>query len=77
MAVVVLALYVNAPETSALYARPGVLWLLGPLLLFWMTRLWFRAGRAMLHDDPVLEALKDPASYVIAATFVVLVLAAS
>lgn len=64
MAVLVLALYVSAPEVTTLYTRPDVLWLLCPLSLFWLTRLWFRAGRRQIHDDPVVEALKDPLSYI-------------
>jgi 4-hydroxybenzoate polyprenyltransferase/phosphoserine phosphatase len=64
MAVLVLALYVNAPEVSSLYSRPQVLWMLCPVLLFWITRLWFRAGRRDIHDDPVVEAIKDWVSYV-------------
>jgi 4-hydroxybenzoate polyprenyltransferase len=76
MAVVVLALYVNAPEVTAMYSRPQVLGMLCPLLLFWITRLWFRAGRKVLHDDPVVEALKDPASYVAAAAGAAIMLAA-
>jgi len=77
MAVLVLALYVNTPEVTILYSRPDLLLLLCPLLLFWLTRLWFRAGRRLLHDDPVVEALKDPLGYVIlAASCGILILAA-
>ena len=77
MAVVVLALYVNTPEVTNLYAHPDVLWLLCPVLLFWLTRLWFRAGRRLIHDDPVVEALRDPLSYVtLAAASIILVVAA-
>jgi 4-hydroxybenzoate polyprenyltransferase len=65
MAVLVLALYVNASEVTVLYSRPQILWFLCPLLLFWLTRLWFRAGRRLVHDDPVIEALSDYASYVL------------
>jgi 4-hydroxybenzoate polyprenyltransferase len=68
MAIVVLALYLSAPEVTVLYSRPQILWLLCPLLLFWLTRMWLRAGRGLVHDDPVVEALKDPWSYVAAAT---------
>jgi len=76
MAVLVLALYVTAAEVRVLYARPEVLWLLCPLLLFWLTRLWFRAGRRLVHDDPVVEALRDPVSYAtLAATAIILVVA--
>jgi 4-hydroxybenzoate polyprenyltransferase len=76
MAVLVLALYVNASEVTALYRRPDVLWFLCPLLLFWLTRLWFRAGRQIVRDDPVVEALKDPASYVVVGLGAVVMLAA-
>jgi 4-hydroxybenzoate polyprenyltransferase len=76
MAVLVLALYVSAPETSALYARPPVLWLLCPLALFWVTRLWFRAGRGLVHDDPVLDAMRDSASYAIGVAGLGIMLAA-
>lgn len=76
MAVLVLALYVTAPDTSVLYARPPILWLLCPLLLFWLTRLWFRAGRCLVDDDPVLDALKDSASYASGAAALAIMLAA-
>jgi len=76
MAVLVLALYMNAPEVAVLYHRPQVLWLLCPVLLFWLTRLWFRAGRAIIHDDPVIEALKDPASYLLVGVASAVMLAA-
>jgi hypothetical protein len=67
MAVLVLALYVKAPEIAGLYSRPYVLWGLCPILLFWLTRVWFRAGRGQLNDDPVTEALTDPLSYLLLA----------
>jgi 4-hydroxybenzoate polyprenyltransferase len=67
MAVLVLALYVNSTEVARLYSRPASLWWLCPLLLFWVTRLWFRASREMVHDDPVIEALRDPLTYVLGA----------
>lgn len=76
MAVLVLALYLNAPEVAIQYARPQALWFLCPLLLFWITRMWFRAGRRIIHDDPVMEALKDPATYVIGGSAVIAVITA-
>jgi 4-hydroxybenzoate polyprenyltransferase len=77
MAVLVLALYVTAPEVTVGYKKPDVLWLLCPLLLFWVTRLWFRAGRRLIHDDPVVEALKDPLGYVTFAVASIILLAAA
>jgi 4-hydroxybenzoate polyprenyltransferase len=77
MAVVVLALYVNTPEVTVLYSSPDVLWLLCPLLLFWVTRLWFRAGRRLIHDDPVVDTLRDPLGYVTLAAAAVILLGAT
>jgi 4-hydroxybenzoate polyprenyltransferase len=76
MAAVVMALYISAPDVTALYSRPKALWLLCPLLLFWITRTWFRAGRRQLHDDPVVEALKDPVGYGCALALGVILLVA-
>lgn len=76
MAVLVLTLYVNAPEVTKLYANPAALWWLCPLLLFWVTRRWFRASREISHDDPVIEALRDPATWLLGVLGVAIFLAA-
>jgi 4-hydroxybenzoate polyprenyltransferase len=67
MATLVLALYVTAPDVTALYRAPKILLVLCPVLMFWITRMWFKAGRGLLHDDPVVDALKDPVGYLCAA----------
>lgn len=65
--VLVLALYVNDASTAALYARPQLIWLTCPLLLFWVSRAWLIAQRGHMHDDPIVFALKDRVSWVVAA----------
>ena len=65
LAVLVLALYINSPESIALYARPQVLWLLCPLMLYWVSRTWVVAHRGDMHDDPVVFAATDRASQVV------------
>jgi len=59
MAVLLIALYVNSPDTAALYSRPMVLWLLCPLTLFWISRMWILVGRGHIEDDPIAFALHD------------------
>jgi 4-hydroxybenzoate polyprenyltransferase len=61
-AIVVMALYINSPESQALYQRHKPLWLICPLMLFWISRIWMLAARGRLHDDPVVFALRDPVS---------------
>jgi hypothetical protein len=61
---------------AVLYSRPNTLWLLCPLLLYWLNRLWFRTSRRLVHDDPVIEALRDWQSYIVGAAAVVIMLLA-
>lgn len=77
MAVLVLALYINSDEVRELYSRPEVIWLLCPLLLYWVSRVWLGAHRGKLHDDPVVFALKDPISRWLLVIGVVIVIGAT
>ncbi len=61
-AVVVFSLYISRPDVSALYRHSGRLWLVVPLMLFWLHRVWLLASRGELDEDPVIFALRDPAS---------------
>lgn len=67
LAVLVLALYINSPESLALYAHPQMLWLLCPLMLFWISRSWLVAHRGNMHDDPVVFAVTDRTSQIVVA----------
>ncbi len=63
-AVLVLALYVQSDDVRTLYAKPQLLWLAAPVMLYWLARLWTLAGRGELRADPILFALRDGSSYV-------------
>ena len=65
IAVVVFSLYVSSSDVVRLYRRPEYLWLICPLLLYWVSRLWLLVRRGRLDSDPVLFAVKEPASYVV------------
>ncbi len=65
MAILVFALYIQSDEVVNLYRSPNVLWLLTPLLLFWITRIWMLAHRGKMHDDPIVFTVKDTVSYLI------------
>lgn len=77
LSVLVFALYITSGEVQVLYGTPGLLWLIGPLLLFWITRIWFLAYRGRLHEDPLLFALRDGASYAIGAAVLAVMVASS
>ena len=65
VAVLVFALYINNPETRSIYAQPLWLWLVPPLLLYWVSRVWMKAHRGEVDDDPVVFAVRDWQSLVI------------
>lgn len=67
MACLVLALYVSSPDVAKLYSRPGLLWLLCPVLLYWISRVWLICSRKEMHQDPIVFAARDRTSYVVAA----------
>lgn len=65
VAVAVFAIYINAPDTIELYAQPGLLWLICPLLLLLLGRIWNFAYQGKLDEDPVLFAVSDHPSQII------------
>lgn len=78
ISVAVLALFINDAGTSQLYRRPQLLWLVCPVLLYWLVRMWFRAQRGNLeNDDPIVATFRDRVSYVVALLIGMLVVLAS
>jgi 4-hydroxybenzoate polyprenyltransferase len=76
-AIVILSLYVHSTEVMALYRRPGLLLILCPLVLYWTGRIWLKASRGELNEDPVTLAMKDAVSYYVAAASVAVILLSS
>lgn len=77
LSILTLSLYLNDPTVAQRYSHPYGLWLLCPLLLYWLVRIWLKANRGQLHDDPVVFAATDRISQVIVGTSVLLIFWAS
>lgn len=75
-AVTVISLYLSSPAVLAIYQRPALLWLLDPLLIYWIGRVAIMAHRRQIHDDPVVFALTDGPSRITAVLMVIVVLSA-
>lgn len=67
LSVLVFTLYINSPAVAKLYSTPQMLWLLCPLLIYWITRIWFLANRGQVNQDPIVFALMDVRSYAVAS----------
>jgi 4-hydroxybenzoate polyprenyltransferase len=61
----VLALYIDSPDVTAIYHNQQIMWILCPLLMYWIGRIWLIAGRGELHQDPVVFATRDRISYLV------------
>jgi 4-hydroxybenzoate polyprenyltransferase/phosphoserine phosphatase len=77
ISILTLSLYLNDPTVAQRYSHPFGLWMLCPLLLYWLVRIWLKAHRGELHDDPVVFAVTDRISQAIVAISVALVYWAS
>lgn len=77
LSILTLSLYLNDPSIAQRYSHPYGLWLLCPLLLYWLVRIWLKAHRGELHDDPVVFAATDRISQVIVLASVALIYWAS
>ena len=64
-AVVIFAIYISGRDVTALYRNPSTLWLIVPLILLWISRIWLLASRGELNEDPVVFALTDRLSLLI------------
>ena len=65
VAVLVLAIYISSGAAEILYNRETVLWLLCPLLLYWISYVWLIAHRGGMHDDPLVFTLRNRVSRIV------------
>src|SRR5215472_10258542 len=64
-AVLVLSLYIASGSVKVLYSTHQLLWLVCPLLLYWIGYLWLTAHRGEMHHDPLVFAVRDRTSRIL------------
>jgi 4-hydroxybenzoate polyprenyltransferase/phosphoserine phosphatase len=74
-AVVILSLYVHSQDVRQLYLSPEYLFLLCPIVLYWLSRNWLLAHRGELREDPVTLAIRDRVSYGVAVASAIVIAA--
>jgi 4-hydroxybenzoate polyprenyltransferase len=74
-AVLIFVMYLILDRFPAnIYGNPGSLWLMVPIILAWLMRMWLLASRGEMDEDPIAFALRDPQSWILGAacaTFIV------
>jgi hypothetical protein len=58
-------------------SRHQLIWLVCPLLLYWVGYLWLIAHRGKMHHDPLVFALQDRTSRVLIVLMLATVLLAA
>jgi 4-hydroxybenzoate polyprenyltransferase/phosphoserine phosphatase len=78
IATLLVVLYINlSPDVARHYPDASALYLIVPVILYWIMRIWFLAQRQQLDEDPVVFALRDRHSLVAGALVLALFLVAS
>lgn len=67
LAVMVFILYIQDIQVTLLYSKPRWLWVISFVQLYWISRVWLHSYRGRMNEDPVLFALHDVKSYIMAA----------
>lgn len=69
VSVLVIALYADSERGNEMYAQPEALWLVCPVLMYWIGRIWLLTTRGRMHEDPLVFAARDRASWAVAGAF--------
>lgn len=77
ISVMIFTLYLNSPEVKMLYNIPELLYLITPLLIYAMLRIWFKTDRDEMTDDPIIFFSKDKPSLTILIIIFLIVIGAS
>lgn len=67
IASLVLALYLQDDANALNYREPLLLWGLPAAGILWTCRLWIKASRGEMHDDPIVFAARDRWSWAVLA----------
>jgi len=73
----IMALYVDSANVKQLYSQPKLIWLICPIVLYQMARIWFLARRGDMPDDPLVFMIRDWRSQFMGLLVVLIMVAAT
>ena len=76
IAILVVAMYINHEDVTTMYREPRILWLICPVVLYWLMRMWIKMGRGEMYTDPVEFSIRDRTSLLCGLLIVLTILAA-
>ncbi|MEZ4820426.1 MAG: UbiA family prenyltransferase [Bdellovibrionota bacterium] len=75
--ILIFVLYISSETVKNLYQVNYWLWLVAPVLLYWLGRLWILTSRGEVNEDPILFSIKDKMNYALLAIIIVCLLLAN
>lgn len=76
LSVLVFALYIDSDKVKETYTHPTWLWLICPLLMYWISLLWMKARRVHVSSDTIVFASKERATYIVSVLIAILLILA-
>ena len=70
LSLLVLTLYIYSDHVKNLYKQPFLIWLVIPIILYFISRMWLITARGEMTNDPIIYILKDRFSYIILAIII-------
>lgn len=74
--IAILIRYIGSPDVTENFGRPQLLWVLVPVLVYWLVRVILLANRGEITEDPVIFTLRDTKSQVCTVLTVLVTLVA-
>lgn len=76
LSVLIVALYINSDKVKVIYSTPEFLWMVCPILMYWVGRIWMKTARGEMHEDPIMFAVRDRVSLDIVGLIAIIIIAA-
>ena len=65
IAILFLCFYLNSNAMVQQYQKPTLMWLIVPLLIYWIMRMWIKTHRGEMYSDPIVFTMRDKGSIII------------
>jgi 4-hydroxybenzoate polyprenyltransferase len=73
VSIVIMAFYISSPIVKNLYSSPETLWLICPLLVYWISRVFIKTQRGLMTEDPIQFAMHDRVSLIMGLCAILIV----
>jgi 4-hydroxybenzoate polyprenyltransferase len=77
MSALIMALYVDSAQVKNLYAYPEAIWLICPIVLYAVARVWVLAHRGEVPDDPLVFMMRDWRSHLMGLAIIAIMFVAA